>query len=190
MVALTVTRPLAVSVPPATLSCVPESAAKSIVVVVNCPPEPSRSVPALMLVAPPYALLPVRTSVPAPAFARPAVLLTGVAMVAVAFVPSALTVTVGVPDATEKVKPFEGSPPPSMTQLPAEEAVVSPKMTLPSTRGESSRTTFVPEMLSVLKSAVLPAPLATALLAQFTPPLQKPPLVSCVHVPLTLLLTV
>ena len=44
---------------------------------------------------------------PAPALDRPAVLKMGVAIVAVALVPSVLTVTVGVPDATEKVKPFD-----------------------------------------------------------------------------------
>src|ERR1044072_3505168 len=114
----------------------------------------------------------------------------GVAMVAVALVPSALTVMVGCPVETESVKPFEGLPLPSIVQLAAEEVFVSPKMKLPLVRGESSRTVLFAVRLSVLKSAVLLAPLATAPFSQLALLLQSPPLASCDQVPLTLLLTV
>jgi hypothetical protein len=134
-------------------------------------------------------LAPESTRVPAPAFVRPAAEATGVAMVAVAFVPSALTVTVGLPVVTESDRPLEASPLPSSVQLAAEAVLVSPKTRLPMVRGASRRTVLFAAMFSMLKSAVEFVPLATTPLSQLPPSLHRPPLAVLSHVPLALLVT-
>src|SRR5215208_6219982 len=127
---------------------------------------------------------PLKTSVPGPAFVRPAAETTGTATFAVAFVPSEFTVIAGVPAATDSARPLDGSPLPSSVQLAGEVVLVSPKTRLPIVRGESSRTVLFAVRLSVLKSAVEPAPLATTPPSQFAPLPHRPPLAALVHVPL------
>src|SRR5215216_1057047 len=126
---------------------------------------------------------PFRTSVPGPVFVRPAAETTGTLTFAVAFVPSEFTVIVGLPEATDSARPLDGSPLPSSVQLAAEVVLVSPKMRLPTVRGESSRTVLFAVRLSVLKSAVEPAPLATTPPSQFEPLPHSPPLVALIHAP-------
>src|SRR5215213_9968490 len=131
---------------------------------------------------------PLRTSVPGPAFVRPATETTGTATFAVAFVPSVFTVIVGLPEATDSASPLDGSPLPSSVQLAAEVVLVSPKTRLPTVRGESSRTVLFAVRLSVLKSAVEHATLTTTPPSQFAPLLQSPPPARLIHAPLAVLL--
>ncbi len=144
----------------------------------------------LTAVGPPKTLAPPRTSVPVPAFVSPALLKSGVVMFVVAPVPSALTVMVGVPVVTASVRLLDGSlSAGTRFQLAADEVVVSPKVMFPMVRAKSSWTTAFAVRLSVLKSAVEPAPLATVPPSQFAVLLHAPP-EGLTHVPLATVLMV
>src|SRR5690242_19969988 len=152
-----------------------------LVTMIRLPPAPSLSAPSVPLLAaapktPPVTVivptsprLPVlfNMSVPAPALVNPPAPARTAPMVAVWL----LTVIVGEPAETLNVN---GSPEPVFkTQFVS--GVASPKTRFPIVRAPSRVTVLRFVMFSVLKSAVLSAPLAITPLFQFTAVLQLPP---------------
>ena len=147
------------------------------------PPVSRRTVPAAVkLRGPVSGLAPVKTNVPAPAFARPAVPASRAPTVAVAFVPSTLTVIVGRVPAIVRVLALLLLL--SSTQLAGLVGSVSPKIRLLTVRAESRWTVLSLGRSSVLKFALWV--LASGIIApcQLVASLQRPPALGLIQVPL------